>query len=57
MKARSELVVVLEQQAFEFDGILEGTAVGHHARGIDQGVFADGPAATFSRVRHWPMAS
>ena len=41
MKARSELVAVLEQQPFELDGILERTAVGHHAGGIDHGVLAD----------------
>ena len=52
-----ELVAVLEQQSFEMDGILERTAVGHHAGGIDRGVLHRGPAATFSRVRHCPMAS
>ncbi len=36
-----DLVAVFEQQSFELDGILERTAVGHHAGGIDQRILTD----------------
>lgn len=50
-------VAVVEQQSFEIARILERTPIGHHAGvGLIKGS-SPTPAATFSLVRHRPMAS